>query len=122
MESYKDVHPVIVCDSKNTVEVYVKGANKGMKGINRVSIEHYFSTVHEREQKSQRLCKILRNKIEELESQLEDSKTEMEKLKRESIKSVKQVRHFWRNRIFEEASRGGQMLMSSIKHTANSIS
>ena len=59
MESYKDVHPVIVCDSKNTVEVYLKEANKGMKGINCVSIFHYFSTVHEGEQKLQHLCKIL---------------------------------------------------------------
>ena len=70
----------------------MKRANKWMKGINRVSIEHYFSTVHEREQKSQRLCKILRNKIDELESQLEDFKTEMEKVKSENI-CVKQVLH-----------------------------
>ena len=92
MESFKDVHPAVVCDTKNSVEVYVRGAYKGMAGLNRVSIEHYFNTIyrvsiehffkaiHEKEQKT-RLCKPLRNRIEELKSELEKSKVKIEIVK-----------------------------------------
>ena len=117
MESFKDVHPAVVCDAKNSVEVYVRGAYKGMAGLNRVSIEHYFKTMHEKEQKAQHLCKSLRNRIEELESELEESKVKIEMVKRDSLKNAEQGRQFWRNEIFEEATLGGRMVMTSIRKT-----
>ena len=70
LETYKDVHPAIICDTENKVEVYTRGAHKGMTGLNRVSIEHYFKTVQDKEQKSQCLYKSLRDRIDELESEL----------------------------------------------------
>ena len=65
--------------------MYIRGAHRGMTGLNRVSIEHYFKTVHDKEQKSQRLCKSLRDRIDELESELEQSKLAVEDAKRQSI-------------------------------------
>lgn len=81
LESFKDVHPAIVCDKDNRVDVYVKGAHKGTEGLARVDIEHYFTTMHKRQETSQRMCIVLRNRIDELESLLQDAKVEMEKVK-----------------------------------------
>lgn len=110
LESYKDVHPVVVVDDQNKVEVYVKGGHKGTGGLVRVSYEAYFSSLHEREGKSQHMCRVLWGRVEELEGVLEDCKIEME---RNNGVKVEQVRHFWRNKIFEEGSRSGRMLMAS---------
>ncbi len=50
LESYKDVHPAIVCSENNDVEVYV---HKGMNGLPRVAMSEYFSSsIHEREQQN----------------------------------------------------------------------
>ena len=115
LESYKDVHPAIVCSEKNDVEVYVRGGHKGMSGLNRVAVSEYFSSAHEREQNSQQMCKILRNRVDQLESLLENAKLEREKQKREHGKEKEQIRYFWRNKIFEEGSWGGRMIMAAVQ-------
>ena len=115
IEKFNDVHPAIVSNKEHSIEVYVNGARRGKRGLDRVSVEHYFCSIQRREKESQRLMKVFRDRVDELESELESSKEEIEKMKRENNKSIKRVRNFWRNRIFEEASRGGQMLMSALR-------
>lgn len=58
LESYNDVYPAIVSDSTNKVDVYINGGRKETAGLVRVSTEHYFSSLQERESKSRRMCKI----------------------------------------------------------------
>ena len=46
---------------------------------------------------------------------LEQSKLAVEEAKRQGIKSIDQVRQFWRNKIFKECSLGGRMVMNAIR-------
>ncbi len=109
LESYKDA---IVCSENNDVD---RGGHKGMNGLPRVAMSEYFSSIHEREQNSQQMCKLLRNRVDKVESLLEDAKLEREKLKGEHCKEKEQIRYFWRNKIFEEGSRGGRMIMAAVQ-------
>jgi len=115
LEMYNDVHPAIVTDSKSEVEVYVKGARKEMHGVDRVSIEHYFTSIHDKEKKSQQLHKILRDRIEELETALEAAKYELHSANYDAKTGIQRVRYFWRNRLLEGCSRGGQMLKAATR-------
>ena len=109
------MHPAIVCSDENEVEVYIRGGHKRTAGLNRVAISEYFSSLHKRERNSQQMCKVLRNRIDHLESLLEDAKFQQEKTNREHNKEKEQIRYFWRNKIFEEGSWGGRMVMAAVR-------
>lgn len=75
LQSYRDVHPAIVTDSNNQIEVYVNGSKKGLSGLTRVSAGVYFSSLHKREERERHMCKVLRDRIEELARVVERLKT-----------------------------------------------
>ena len=54
IEMFNDVHPAIVSDKEQSIEVYLNGARKGKRGLDRVSVEHYFCSVQRREKESRR--------------------------------------------------------------------
>ena len=63
--------------------------------------------------KMKRLCDCVdcyETSIEILEDTIKDLKVKMMKLHRESKRKVEQVCYFWRNKIFEGNTRGGQLL------------
>ena len=57
----------------------------------------------------------MRDRIEELETALLDSKTRIMKMHRQNQRKFEKVRFFWRNKIYEGSCRGGQMLMAAVK-------
>ena len=115
VESYRDVHPTIVMDKERHIEVLVAGERQDTSGIIRVSTEEYFSRLHEREMKSSSVCKSLRDQVEVLEEKIVEMKQEMMKVQRENSMAVGRVRNFWRNKILEEGSRGGAILMAALR-------
>ena len=115
VESYRDIHPTIVTDKDRHIEVLVAGERQDTSGIVRVSTEEYFSQLHKRELKSSSLCKSLRDQVETLEEKVWEMKQEMTKVRRETSMEVGRVRNFWRNKILEEGSRGGAVLMAALR-------
>ena len=115
-ESYRDVHPSILTDASQSIKVIVDGTGpyKGTSGLRRVALQEYIGRLHKRDEKAVQVCKMLRDRIEHLEDIIKDSKVRCMKLHRESKKQVEQVRYFWRSKIFEGNTRGGQMLMSAM--------
>ena len=112
-ESYRDVHPSILTDASRSIKVIVDGTGpyKGTSGLRRVALQDYIGRLHKRDEKAVQVCKMLRDRIENLEDIVKDSKVRYMKLHRESKKQVEQVRYFWRSKIFEGNTRGGQSAM-----------
>lgn len=115
LERYHDGHPAFVTDEKKAVVVQVTNSNhRGSSGLLRVSMEEYFQRIHKREEKALELCKLMRDRIEELEASLLDSKTRIMKMHRQNQRKIEKVRYFWRNKIYEGSCRGGRMLMAAM--------
>jgi len=83
-------------------------------GIVKVSTEEYFSQLHKCELKPSLLCKSLRDQVEALEEKVQEMEQEMTKVQRETRKAVGRVRNFWWNKILEEGSHGGAVLMVAL--------
>ena len=115
VESYRDLHPTIITDKDRHIEVLAAGERQDTSGIVRVSTEEYFSQLHKRELKSSSLCKSLRDQVEALEEKVQEMEQEMTKAQRETRKAVGRVRNFWRNKILEEGSYGGAVLMAALR-------
>lgn len=115
-DSYRDAHPCIVTDKERTITVHIDGAGKykGTSALRRVELTNYFSEVKVREEKATEVCRILRDRIETLEGALKDSKIRMMKMHRENQRKIEKVRYFWRNKIFEGNSRGGELLKAAL--------
>ena len=111
-DSYHDAHPCIVEDEQRSIKVYVVGSGpyKGRAGLKRVAMEEYIGRIMKKEAKATDLCRAMRDRIEKLEDALKDSKVKMIKLHRENQRKVEKVRYFWRNKIYEGNSRGGELL------------
>jgi len=115
VESYRDNHPTIITDKERHIEVLVAGERQDTSGIIRVSTKEYLSRLHKREMKSSFLCKSLRDQVEALEIKIIEMKEEMIKHQKERNIAVGRVREFWRNKILEEGSRGGAILMAALR-------
>ena len=117
-ESYRDAHPCIVTDEERSISVYVDGTGryKGTSAIKRVAMEDYFSRMMKKEAKATQLCQLMRDCIETLEDALKDLKVKMMKMHRESQRKIEKVRYFWRNKIFEGNSRGGELLKAVLMY------
>lgn len=116
LEKYHDARPAFVTDEKRAVVVQVTDSSRrGSSGLIRVSTEEYFKRIHKREEKAIELCKHMRDRIEELEKALLDSKTRIMKMHRQNQRKIEKVRYFWRNKIYEGSSYGGRMLMAAVK-------
>lgn len=61
------------------------------------------------------VCKSLRDQVETLEEKVKEIKQEMIKVRRENSMAVGRVRNFWRNKILEEGSCGGAVLMAALR-------
>ena len=95
LENYHDVHPAFVTDEKRAVVVQVtSSAHRGSSGLVRVSMEEYFKCIHKREEKAIELCKHMRDRIEELETALLDSKTRIMKMHRQNQRKIEKIRFF----------------------------
>ena len=81
-----------------------------------MEIKDYFSRIMKKEVKATELCRVMRDRIETLEGALKDSKVRMMEMHRESQRKIKKVRHFWRNKIFEGNSRGGELLKAALMY------
>lgn len=115
LEQYHDGHPAFVTDEKRAVVVQVtNSAHRGSSGLLRVSMEEYFKRIHKREEKALELCKLMRDRIEELETSLLDSKARIMKMHRQNQRKIEKVRYFWRNKIYEGSCRSGRMLMAAM--------
>ena len=115
VDSCRDVHPTIITDEDRHIEVLVAGERQDTSGIIRVSMEEYFSRLHKREMKSLSVCKSLRDQVETLEEEVKEMRQEMIEVQRENSMAVGRVRNFWRNKILEEGSRGGAVLMAALR-------
>ena len=115
VESYRDNHPTIITDKERHIEVLVAGERRDTSGIIRVSTKEYLSRLQKREMKSSFLCKSLRDQVEALEIKIIEMKEEMIKHQKERNIAVGRVREFWRNKILEEGSRGGAILMAALR-------
>lgn len=78
-------------------------------------MEEYFSRLHKREMKSLSVCKSLRDQVETLEEEGKEMRQEIIEVQRENSMAVGRVRNFWRNKILEEDSRGGAVLMAALR-------
>jgi len=115
VDNCRDVHPTIITDEDRHIEVLVAGERQDTRGIIRVSMEEYFSRLHKREMKSLSVCKSLRDQVETLEEEVKEMRQEMIEVQRENSMAVGRVRNFWRNKILEEGSRGGAVLMAALR-------
>lgn len=115
-DSYRDTHPCIMADKERTITVVVDGTGKykGTSALKRVEIKDYFSRMMKKEEKATELCRVMRDRIETLEDALKDSKVKMMKMHRENQRKIEKVRYFWRNKIFEGNSRGGELLKAAL--------
>ena len=100
------------------MRVYVDGTGKykGTSALRRVEIANYFSRIMKKEEKAIEPCQGLRDRIETLKSALKDSKIQMIKMHRESQRKIEKVRYFWRNKIYEGNSRGGELLKAALMY------
>lgn len=64
--------------------------------------------------KATEICQLMRDRIESLEDALKDSKVKIMKVHRENQKKIEKVRYFWRNKIYEGNSRGGELLKAAL--------
>lgn len=115
LEDYRDPHPSIVIDQDRFIEVFVGGDNQDFRGLQRVSAEEYFSRIHRRETKAMSLCKILRNRIESLEKEIDNGRQKLVAAHKEKTRAVNATRYFWRNKIFEQQSYGGKMVLAALR-------
>lgn len=115
-DSYHDAHPCIVENEQRSIRVYVDGSGpyKGTAGLKRVTMEDYIGRLMKKEAKATELCRAMRDRIETLEDSLRDSKVKMIKMHRESQRRIEKVRYFWRNKIYEGNSRGGELLKAAL--------
>lgn len=111
----RDVHPTIVTDEDRFIEVYVGNNHQDTSGLLRVSTEEHFARLHRREAQAVSLCKNLRNRIETLEENLLDAQRKLVNLQTDKQNEITRVRKFWRDRVLEEGSRAGTMLLASLK-------
>lgn len=115
LQEYRDPHPSIVIDQDRFIEVYVGGDNQDFRGLQRVSAEEYFSRIHLRETKAMSLCKVLRNRIESLEKEIDNGRQKLVAAHKEKKRAVNATRYFWRNKIFEQQSYGGKMVLAALR-------
>jgi hypothetical protein len=115
LESYRDAHPSLVLDQDRYIEVFVGGDSQDHRGLLRVSTEEYFAKIHHRETKAMGLCKILRDRIENLEKELETGRQKLVTVHKEKNRAVGAMRDFWRNKIFEQQSYGGKMVLAALR-------
>ena len=115
-ESFHDKHPCIVTDKKRYFEVCVDGTGqfKGTAALQCVDIKTFINSLMEKEAKATDLCRMMRDRIETLESSLKDSKVKMVNMYRKNQRNTEKVRFFWRNKIYEGNSRGAEMLKSAL--------
>ena len=115
LESYRDAHPSLVLDQDRYIEVFVGGDSQDHRGLLRVSTEEYFARMHRREAKAMALCRTLRNRIESLEKDIEAGRQKMVTVHKEKNQAVSAMRDFWRNKIFEQQSYGGRMVLAALR-------
>ena len=115
LQKYKDAHPSVVVDEDRHIEVFIGGDTQDYRGMLRVSTEEYFARVNNRERKAMSLCRTLRNRIESLEKEIEASKQKVVSVHKEKKRAVGAMREFWRNKILEEQSYGGRMMLAAIR-------
>ena len=115
-ESYRDSHPCIITDKERSIRIFVDGTGryKGTPAITRVAIEDYIHRLMKKDAKATELCQLMRDRIETLEDALKDSKVKVMKMHRENQRKIEKVRYFWRNKIFEGNSRGGELLKAAL--------
>ena len=115
LQSYRDAHPSLVLDQDRYIEVFVGGDSQDHRGLLRVSTEEYFAKIHHRETKAMGLCKILRDRIENLEKEVETGRQKLVTVHKEKNRAVGAMRDFWRNKIFEQQSYGGKMVLAALR-------
>ena len=113
-----DPHPTVVIDDKHHIEVFVGGSNRDYRGLSRVSMEQHFANIHKREQKAISLCQTLRDRVETLEEELANARQRTLEMHRNKTITVNQIRDFWRNKVLEQRSRGGMMLLASLRESS----
>ena len=66
--------------------MFVDGTSphKGSAGFRRVALEDYIGRLHKRDERGVRICRLLRDRIENLEDVIKDSKVQTMKLHREN--------------------------------------
>ena len=115
LESYRDAHPSLVLDRDRYIEVFVGGDSQDHRGLLRVSTEEYFAKIHRRETKAMSLCRMLRDRIENLEKELETGRQKLVTVHKEKNRAIGAMRDFWRNKIFEQQSYGGKMVLAALR-------
>ena len=115
LNEYRDIYPTIVTDKEKYIEVCVIDSHQEIQGLKRVSIEEHFARLHRREAMAVSLCKQFRDRIEALEDKLYESQTKLVKLHKDKEDSIARVRGFWRNKVLEEGSRSGMILLAGLK-------
>ena len=115
-DSYHDAHPCIVTDKRRSIKVFVDGSGpyKNTAGLTRVDMECFIGQLMKRDTKATEVCRSMRDGIETLEGALKDSKIRMMKIHRECQRKIEKVRYFWRNKIYEGNSRGGELLKAAL--------
>ena len=74
------------------IEVFVGGDSQDHRDLLRVSTEEYFSRIHHRESKALALSKILRDRIESLEKEIERERHKLITVHKEKIQAVGAMR------------------------------
>ena len=73
LESYRDAHPSLVLDQDRYIEVFV-GDHRGPIAC---LYRRIFAKIHHRETKAMSLCRMLRDRIENLEKELETGRQKL---------------------------------------------
>ena len=114
MEKFKDTHPAIITDEDSAIQVIVANTDQEFKCLQEVTLKQFVSNLQQREQSALHVAKKCRNRVQELERQLDGASLELERCRIEGKRSISYVREFWRNRVYEKVSRGGRMVMAAL--------
>ena len=108
-----DNHSAIITGPHN-LKVTVE-CDHPLSSLEKISYHQFIQKIHERDEKLRATVRLLRDWCEILEEDVAISKDEVRCTHKRANQSIKRMREFWRNKIFEGHTRCGQMLMTSIR-------
>lgn len=113
-EKYCDPHPSVIVDKDCCVKVVVANEAQDFSTVKQTNFNSFVMDYTQREKEKDKVIRCLRGRVEKLEA---EKWKWMEKVCNAELKSrekIDTVRRFWRNKIYEQATRGGKLLMAAL--------
>ena len=107
----KDNHPAIISDPETSVVLFVADNKQDFSELDQ---QQFVSNIQYKKQRALSMVNMYRNRVEELERQVEGTKLEVERAIMEGNIKANEIRKFWRNKVYEGGTRSVRMVMEVI--------